>query len=279
VPYSTGSINQLDDGVDLEDANVRKGEVVFETTAGTLWVGQGSMASDSTSEVDYSNTGVVAYSSIGDSAGGQLFALSGGGLSGVSVGSAFTNYDGLSRKMRARYDTGGLLGEEFELQASVGYDALSGDDDVMWDVAAVYELEGNETFGFGAAVAYSRPDDDTHQVNGSISGLHKATGLNATFAAGGQDRPDGDPLFLYAKLGWLADLTSLGSTAFAVDWYGGDDIATSGSDSMSVGLAAVQELEYYQTELYATVRWYDYDDGAANYDDGLAFLTGFRFSF
>jgi hypothetical protein len=41
----------------------------------------------------------------------------------------------------------------------------------------------------------------------------------------------------------------------------------------------VQELEYYQTELYATVRWYDYDDGAANYDDGLAFLTGFRFSF
>jgi hypothetical protein len=34
-----------------------------------------------------------------------------------------------------------------------------------------------------------------------------------------------------------------------------------------------------QTDFYATLRWYDYDDSAADYEDGIAFLTGARFSF
>ncbi len=280
TPYSTSYLSRLNDDINLDRSTVRKAEVKFATTIGTLWVGQGSMASDGTSEVDYSGTGVIAYASIGDTAGGQRFAFDTGGISGVSVGGAFKDYDGLSRKMRARYDTGKLLGESVELRASIGYDALSGDEDSMYDVAAVYTLKDDETFGFGAAVAYSRPDDDTNQINGSVSGIHKPTGLNLTLAAGGQDTTGADPSFLYAKLGWLShDLTGLGDTAFAVDWYGGQDVAASGSDSMSVGLAAVQTLDYYQTDLYTTVRWYSYDDSAANYEDGVAFLTGFRIRF
>lgn len=282
TPYSTGYLSQVDDDIDLDRSYVRKGEGIFDTTYGTLWVGQGSMASDGVSELDYSGTGVVAYSSVADSAAGQRFAFSNGGVSAISVGSAFSNFDGFGRKMRVRYDTGELLSDEIELRASIGYDALSGegDDDTLWDVAAVYTLKGDETFGLSAAVAFSKSDEGLNRINGSVAGIHKPSGFNAALAAGGQDANSGDPMFLYAKVGWLSDdLTSLGRTAFSADWYGGEDLVVSGSDSMSVGLAAVQTIDYYRTDLYATVRWYEYDDSAASYDDGLAFFTGFRVRF
>ena len=112
-PYSSARVNQLNKSdVDWDAYLLRKFEANFEIDeAGRFWFGQGSMASDASAEQDVSGTGVIAYSSIADSAGGQLFALNGGqGLSNVKINDAFSNLDGLGRKMRFRYEYAVILG-------------------------------------------------------------------------------------------------------------------------------------------------------------------------
>ena len=76
-PYSTGRVNRLNDGdVDWSQWRLRKAEAIFQIDgAGKLWLGQGSSGADSLAEKDLSGTGLVSYSSVADSAGGQLFAM------------------------------------------------------------------------------------------------------------------------------------------------------------------------------------------------------------
>ena len=119
-PYSTTNVNQLNrDDFDWETDLLRKAEVYLESeNFGKLWLGQGSMASDATAEVDLSGTVVVGYSLVSDMAGGPFFRLDDGDLSSVHVKDAFTNFDGLGRKLRVRYDTPKFAG--FSLATSVG---------------------------------------------------------------------------------------------------------------------------------------------------------------
>ena len=75
-PYSTGNVNRNNKGdIDWDTHKMRKAEGVLQSPYGTVWLGQGSMASDGVSEADLSGTALVAYSSVADSAGGQLFTL------------------------------------------------------------------------------------------------------------------------------------------------------------------------------------------------------------
>jgi hypothetical protein len=277
-PYSTGAVNRLNDDVVLEEASLRKLEAIAEVDGyGTLWIGQGSMASDGSSEQDLSGTSVAAYSSVSSSAGAQRFVDDAGTITGVSVGRAFSNYDGLGRLMRVRYDT--PRWEGFDLGASFGVDSINGDDRAQWDVAARYRRDGDDV-AIRAAAGFARRANDVNRVSGSASMLHKGSGLNLTLAAGGQERDGGDdPYFGYAKLGWRGETLFADPTALSIDLYGGDSVATSGSDSVSAGVAIVQPVARWQTDFYATARWYDYDDSEASYESGFAFLTGARFRF
>ncbi len=283
-PYSTGNVNQENkNDVDWDAHFLRKLEFSLDAdTLGRLWVGQGSSASDGSSEQDLSGTGVIAYSSIADSAGGQLFAFDdGSGLSDISIGSAFSNFDGLGRLMRVRYDTPAFYG--VRLSGSIGYNALGGDEDEQWDLAATYSRnEESESFAAAAAIAYSEPNEDTSRINGSASVLHKSSGVSLTFAAGNDDRDGGsDPSYIYGKIGYAPMLTSVGPTAFGLDLYLGDDFVSSGSDSTSVGLSAVQTISYADTafDIYGLVRNHSFDESGINYQDGLSFLTGARWRF
>jgi hypothetical protein len=277
-PYSTGAVSQLNDDVVLEETNLRKFEAIAALDGwGTLWLGQGSMASDGVAEQDLSGTTLVAYSSVSSSAGAQRFVTDGGTISPISVGRAFSNYDGLGRLTRLRYDTPTWSG--FGLRASIGVDKLGGDEDSQWDVAAVYGRDG-ETVAVRAAAGVASRADQSARVSGSVSMLHRETGLNLTLAGGGQERDGGDdPYFGYAKLGWTGKTLFADPTAFSIDLYGGASVATSGSESITAGLAVVQPVKRLQTDFYATLRWYDYDDAAASYQSGLAVLTGARFRF
>lgn len=276
-PYSTGRVNRLNrEDVDWETNKMRKAEGILASPYGTLWLGQGSTASDGSSESDLSGTSVIAYSSVADSAGGQRFVDSAGLISRISVGSAFSNLDGQGRLTRIRYDTPEFEG--FTLKTSAGFDAISGDDQIGWDLAGAYRKSVGE-YDVQAAVAFARPGGNFNRYNGSASVLHKPTGLNATFAIGTDDRNSRDPFFFYGKLGWKPELTDAGPTAFAVDFFSGDDMNTAGSESLAVGLAAVQTLDYYNTDFYLTARWYDYDDRSANYEGVVALLTGIRLRF
>lgn len=286
-PYASDRVNQLNkDNVDWHKNDVRHLEARFEFVGyGRIWAGQGAMASDSSAERDLSGTGVIAYSSIQDTAGGQLFAFKGApGLSGVSVGDAFSNLDGLGRRMRVRYDTPEWNG--FMLSASAGYSefAGSGIDDTGWDVAARYSRdEDGEDFAFDAGLAFARNEDDNNRISGSFSMLHQPTGLSLTLAGGYEDRDDTsqDPRYVYAKLGYAPDLTSVGPTAFSVDVTVGDDYNVNGSDSFSIGVAAVQTIALADVafDLYTVLRHHDYDDSAGSYKNGLSSLSGLRWRF
>ena len=274
-PLASNVVSQLDDEPDWDfpATNVRKAEVAFANEHfGKLWLGQGSMASDGTAEVDNSGTSVIAYSSLSDTAGGYFFRFAGDDLSDITVGSSFSNFDGLGRKLRVRYDTPTFHG--FGLRTSYGEDALAGLNNPLYDVAAVYGGEF-EQLDLDAAIGFSRNEgSDTDILSGSISGLHKPSGLSLTLAGGREYNDSVEGRYGYVKLGYQHEFFDIGSTAFSVDYYFGNDIAAAGSDSTSVGLAAVQNIDQYNLQLWALWRGYDYDDNNADYDEGQAVFGG-----
>ena len=278
-PRASNVVSQLDDEPDwgLDEQDIRKIEASFASERwGTLWFGQGSMASDNTAEVDLSGTTVIAYSSLSDTAGGQFFRLDDGALSGVTVGSAFTNFDGLGRKVRIRYDSPSFNG--FQMKTSYGQDLLNDNDASLYDLVATYGGEF-ESFEVAGAVAYSwNEGTDVDRLDGSVSALHAPTGLSLTFAAGSQQNA-GSGDYGYAKFGYEREFFSLGSTAFSLDYYGGNDIASEGSDSTSWGLAAVQNIDSANLQLWLVWRNYAYEDDAGAYEDGNAIFGGARWRF
>ncbi len=238
------------------------------------------MASNNTAEVDLSGTTVISYSSVADSAGAQLLRQSDGTLSDIQIKQAFTNYDGLSRQVRVRYDT--PLWSGFGLRTSYGRNLLSSSEATreqdLYDIAAVYEGTFNG-LKVAAQTAVSWKGSDITIFDGSGSVLHVPTGLNFTVAAGTQDNSDVTGSFGYAKLGWQGDLVSWGKTALSLDHYSGSDIATEGSDSESWALAVVQNVPKWNTEFWMTWRDYDYSETDTSFDSAQAFFVGARFKF
>lgn len=108
-------VNQLDQSTTAK-LNLRKADVwLTSKAAGRLSIGQGSTASDGTSEIDLSGTSVVTGSSVDDIAGGQFWfdsAVPGFTIDADSsrVGGSFDDMDGLSRRDRIRYDSPSFSG-------------------------------------------------------------------------------------------------------------------------------------------------------------------------
>ncbi len=276
TPYATGTVNRVDDSVNLESHLVRKAELRADTAFGRFSFGQGSTASDGASEVDLSGTALAAYASVADIAGGQRLALEGGGVSGVTLASAFSDLDGLGRLVRARWDSPSVSG--VTLSASIGSDQIgSGPEDGAYDAALRYA----DTLGgvlVNAAAAVSAPLGERERVNGSVAALHEATGLNAVLAAGWDSAQDGR--FAYLKLGWRrTGLVTSGDTAVSIDATTGRDRLLRGSETLSFGLAAVQQVAEGGADLYAGLRWFDVDSPTADYEPALSFIVGARLMF
>lgn len=273
---------------DFTNANIRKIDFTLaHQTYGKVWLGQGSMATDGVQEIDLSKTNVIAYSSVADTAAGQLLRLTDGTLSDIKLGTAFTNTDG-PRRVRVRYDTRAFA--NFTAAAAFGRDLLSDDAETRKQNIADASLTYDNEFGdiaLKAGLGYYWQDNDGSSFGGSASALHAPTGLNLTLAAGRNDPDEGDGgRYWYGKLGILRpDLLPWGYTAASVDAYSGDDFALdtdagiTSSSSQSWGLALVQKIDRANTELWLTWRRYDYADNAASYDDGQAIFGGARFKF
>jgi hypothetical protein len=250
----SGEVNQ-----DNESAgdffNVRWADLTLTSKRfGKLWLGRGDTASNNSGEVDLSKVDVLAYASVADPAAGMLFRESSGNntLTDIEVADAFNDRDGLSRRSRVRYDTPTLWG--FHLAGSLVEDQRS-DASIWW---------GGQAWGFkaAAAAAVADPNDDNAdlQYNGSFSILHEGTGLNLTASAGMLDRDsEGDPTNFYGKLGWLANLFSVGQTGFGVDYTRSLNLPTGRDDGYSVGTAIVQQFDEYGTEFYLGYRLYSLD--------------------
>lgn len=295
APFSTDNTSIVHQSPDSGDWDFDKGNIrkldftLAHDRYGKIWLGQGSMATDGIYEMDLSGTTVIDYSSVADSASAQIIRFSdprldfGDSLSGITIGDAFTNYDG-PRRVRIRYDTPSFSG--FTFAAAFGRNLLSDDpairDENIFD-ASVFYKKALATVEVNGGLGYYWEEDDDRNWGGSVSALHKPTGLNATLALGGQDTDDKDGSYWYAKLGLLRDFVRWGATAAAVDFYSGDDIVLEAgadrSSSESVGVSFVQKIDGANTELWLTYRTYDYADDITSYADGKAIFGGARFSF
>ncbi|MCB4379788.1 porin [Synechococcus sp. MU1644] len=270
---SSNSVSQLNSDISSSVSNERKFELFANTPYGNFAYGQGDAASNGTSEIDLSGTSLGNYSDVGLIAGGQIFRTAAGGFSGNTVGNFFSNFDGISRVERFRYDTptfgGGLV-------ASVSFGEDSNN-----DIAIRY----TRTFGdvrVRGGIAYAQIDE-VDRVAGSVSAFHDPTGLNVTFASGTDDLDTAgreDPGFNYVKLGYQKqDLLPWGSTSFAVDFYDGSDQAVNGSDSESYSIFAVQKIDRLNTEVYGGFRTFSAETPTESFRDIDAVFIGARYRF
>lgn len=252
-------------------------DVYFDSSKyGRLTMGQGKMASDGTSQLDLSGTGVIALSKIHGLAGDIRFRQKDAtGTQGPSVDTVYNNMDGLGREDRIRYDTPKFNG----FQASISHGDGGEADFALRHTATI---DGIKT---KAALAYANSSsvDDHKQINGSVSVLFPV-GLNFTFASGTQ-APDmqlageSDPMFWWGKIGWQTRLVSWGKTAFSIDYGQADDLGAQGDEFQSVGGAIVQRLDDYGTEIFLSGRNYSLDQPGMTYHDIFAVVSGARIKF
>ena len=225
---------------------------------GKMSLGQGDTASNSTSEVDLSGTTVVNYSSIEDMAGGFTFRDDDDNVIS-SIGSAFSNFDGFSRRDRIRYDTP-KFGPVF---FSASY--MNGQ---SWDVAGRFAYEWDGVGKLAAAAHYTGADnqrDPYKQYSGSISFLH-SSGFNMTVSGGGRNDVSGrdeDPYNLYGKLGY-----KFGKWALSADYTYSENVGADDDEATSIGTAVVFNA-WKSVEFYGSYRWHDLDRDAAQRAAGV----------
>ena len=282
-PYSTTRVNQTNRGdYDWGATRLRKaegwiGDNKNTNRYGRFWFGQGSMATDLTTQVDLSGTSVVSYSGIGDLAGGQLFRLAEtNALSTVSISDAYVNLDRIGRELRVRYDTPTITGFQFSTSyGTVVVPTPSGKP--TWDAALRYAREHGGT-KFAAALGFSHSGDLPWAADGSASVLLPSN-VNFSVAFSFGDPGNGSKRVIYGKVGYIAHLIEAGSTAFSIDAYHGHNFTSAGSRSTAVGVQVVQNLDAWKTELYLGVNGYRFSEVTTKYKDALSILAGARIKF
>lgn len=280
-PYSTAYVNQVTRGtVNWSNAYLlRKLELSAKNPAfGQIWIGQGHMASDGVSERDLSGTSLAGSSDARRLAQAQFLQFSDTlALSDIEISDGFDNLDGLSRKLRARYDTPRFQG--FGIESSVGTEVVPERDHITaWDIVVDYQNEFG-SYEFDGALAFSRPDSDTNRINGSFSVLHSLSGISLTTAVG-TDFIDGkNPNYIYGKVGYQFQRFNIGLTALSIDAYSGRNFNSDSSESFSVGFQSVQKIDRLRTELFLGIRYYEFDDLVADYKSSTGLLTGARIKF
>lgn len=274
----SSDVSQEDDDAD-GGLGISESSMYIESEQfGRLTWGFAGQPSDGAPEMDLSGGIFAGYSAVDSVGGGFEWRLSGGALSGVTLGDVFNNLNGDTYDL-IRYDTPTIAG--FTLSASWG-------ENDIWDVALTYEKELGD-FEVAAAIAYTEnrdDDDDGNPVDedtiaGSISVIHNPTGLNLTFAAGERefnDEPRRDEAtFYYVKAGIFQRFNTLGKTSFYGefgqfnDMYFDEDGAAltsavcgagcivNGSEGKVWGVGIVQYIDAAAMQLYLGYRHHEVD--------------------
>lgn len=230
---------------------------ISQEKLGKLSMGQTSAAglSGGAAESDLSGTTVASYVGVSDIGGGFFLRRrdvgGAGGLLNVTWGDVLDSLDEPDGNI-VNYTTPELAG--FVMSAYWG-------EDDIWNVTLGYEKEFGETWEIAAAIAHNKNLEgdidnaaDDRTTVGSISVLHKPSGINVSFAAGDRNfiqpvdlndgttaTPDG-PSFFYVKGGWRKKINSLGDTAVYAEFGKFRDVLSRGADETTVeelgGLAA-----------------------------------------
>ncbi|MCE8536235.1 porin [Ruegeria pomeroyi] len=275
---SSGGVSQTNTpkGADWDRTDLRKIDFSYASESwGTIYVGQGSMASDGVADITLNNNGMTTYNAIGDFAGSFQFRTAAGALSGVTIGSVNPSLDG-GRQGRVRYDTPSFNG--FTVSVAAGTDVLTpGNSDKYYDIALKYagEFDGTKVKG---GIGFSRRDSggvDRDDTFGSVA-VKFRSGLNFAVAGGSREN-SGD--YTYVLAGYETQFLSVGMTSFAVDYYNGNDFGLAGRESKSLGLGINQNFDSINTQVYLGYRNHELSDPGTAYQDVDAFLFGARWKF
>ncbi|CUH39800.1 Outer membrane protein (porin) [Jannaschia seosinensis] len=269
---SSAAVDQRDRWVGDEAANRRLQIRATHPGWGELSVGKGDTATEDAAQQDLSATSLAGFSDVDALSGGMVFRDGDGALSEVTVGAAYTNLDGLGRRERLLYvspSRGGIT-----LRTSFG-----GAED-FFDIALRYEGAAGE-FDLAGGVGWFREARGDDGLTGSISALHRATGISVTAAAGSQDRQAApDIRTRYLKLGWQDEgIMPLGLTAISLDWGRSDDVLQAGDAVTAYGFQAVQVVERINTDLYLGYCRHDLDRANETFQDVDSMQMGARFRF
>jgi len=282
------------EGDEDTEIDLRRLEAVFiDKQLGDISIGQGDTASNKSAEADLSGS----FLAVGDATfddDALAFATSGGGTVGLTLGTALDAQDGLSRQPRVRYRSPKLAGFAGEV-SYIG--------DRTFDGAVTYDEKNLGAYAVkGRAAYYQFLDDESDTANGgngetisqgftgSLSVLHKPTGLNLT---GGYfnlfedaDAPAGTdaPQAWWVKAGVQRKVIDAGKTAFAIDYQRQTGIESTGTladgalgalvsnqtTSQSIGVQLTQNIDKLSTEAYIGYRWASADTGGLNVATGAA---------
>ena len=271
------------DETDIGDITFRERKIEFwvDHRFGKVWVGQGDMASNSTSEVDLSGTDVAHYSSVADIGGSFVFQKNGepivkldatgapildddGNEIPITVGGTRSNFDGLSRQDRVRYDTPKFAG-------FYGSGSVAGNS--RWDAALRYAGD----FGwakFAAAGAYSDYGSSSATTDGRFSSSASMLfdfGLSLTASYALQDQDNKNPWNIFGKVGYQF----LEKHAASVEWGRTENLSAKDDKGDSFSLAYVfspwKSIEFYGTYM---LHMLDRDEGSDPDDINIGFVGG-----
>lgn len=253
------------DDTDIDGITFRERKIEFWVghKIGKLWLGQGDMASNGTAEVDLSGTDVAHYSSSADIGGSFEFQDKGAGV-GITVGGSRSNFDGLSRRDRVRYDTPTFAG--FYASGSVAGSS-------RWDAALRYAGD----FGWAklaAAGAWSEFGQSSKTTDSRLStsaSLLFDFGLSLTASYAIQDQDNKDPWNIYGKVGYQF----LEKHAASVGWGRTENLSAKDDKGDSFSLAYVfspwKSIEFYGTYM---LHMLDRDMGSDPDDINIGFVGG-----
>ena len=268
--------NTDDGGFEFND---RWMELFFDTEFGKFSLGKGDGAANNTSETDLSGTSVIMYAGVNDTAGGFKFVNKDTDTQEVEIGDTRSQFDGLSRNERFRYDTPNFAG--FNLAGSVTNGGA-------WELGVFYASEfGGHKIAASAGYADTVDRDSSEFTQLGVSASWLAPfGLNLTGAYGtrmyqGDTKTDReangqstDANNYYMKIGYkLAKIH-----AFAVEYGITQDLAEKDDKSSNYGFAYVI-TPWSGVEFYAAVRQYMLDRDGEDYKDFSQIMGGTRIKF
>jgi hypothetical protein len=237
---------------DGDNFSNRNANVWFKGDFGKVTMGQGSGAADGSAEVDLSGTTVIQYAgSNGDLLGGLEY-----GTSGVTVGAARSDFDGLGRNDNLRYDAG--FGD-FSFAGSIG----NGN---KVELSGRYKIDNLEV---KVALWDDKDSGDDTKGNAISASWVAENGINLTGSFSGNDSSD-DPTNIYFKVGFIR-----GSSAYSIDVSETSDLAA--GDASSLSLAWVNNV-MQGVQIFASYREESLDDVAGE-DDITALIGGARVKF
>jgi hypothetical protein len=270
-------------------------------TLGKLTVGQTSVSNDGITELTLAKSITVAKP-IEIFTPNSGFTIRGTGLTWGNLSSSSAPGEG-GRYQVVRYDTPEIAG--FIGSASWGQDDL-------WSVALRYAGEFGG-FKLAGGIAYAEyaglgdgstgtsnirwsdgPGEWGNELGLSVSVLHDATGLFATFAYGEAERYDGEEYENWnIQAGIIRKWFPLGKTTLYGEYYEGDFGESGGGAAVRVessdvtvwGLAAIQSVDAAALDLYIAYRHYEADlgplvaGGTVNAEDFQTVFTGAKIQF